>query len=584
MYFKFLFLLIIILGHINIGVAQRVTSSSISVSQVPSEEVYLNVNSPLFFVGEYLYYKMYVKKSATNQLSDLSKIGYVELIQEGGKTIFKHQLVLKNGVSQGDFFIPTEVVSGNFKIVAYTQNMVSKSSANFFEQDISILNPYRGNQTAISEAVDSEPSVASAIKKTRDENRQNYNLAFQLDKNNYGKRSAVSVSLTSNNKNIEDGVYAISVRKKDEVVVPKLKSSLDYRNKENETEVQEGLGNSILPELRGKLISGKIVAKNQNTPVKGKKVTLSIPGDDYVFKVSDVAENGSFYFNIDKPHSQNSALFQVIGDTESSFKIQLDSLSSIDKSNLQFNKFRISPQMEKMIVERSIHNQIENAYYLVKPDTIKTKPLERAYYGKTFTSYVLDEYTRFPTMKETMIEIVQNAWIQTNGEGQNQFVVREPEGYGRTNNPLLLLVDGVFLQTHDFLADYKAAKVESISILRDRYYLGSQIFQGVMIVQTKNNDFNTYLNEDYILQTQLLPNQPTKNYFTQEYNSLNENKTSHIPDFRRQLLWQPNVKLQKGETEIKFFTSDVSGEFEIRLQGFMADGYPISIVTSFMVE
>ncbi|WP_034259028.1 hypothetical protein [Aequorivita capsosiphonis] len=580
---KLFILYFLALSSTNLAIGQQVTSSSISVSPVPNEAAYLDVNSSLFFVGEYLYYKIYVKNTATNQLTSLSKIGYVELIQEDGKTVFKQQLVLENGISQGDFFIPTDVVSGNYKIVGYTQNMLVKSDENFFQQDIGIINPYRGDQTAISE-LKTEDSDTLTIKNISEETSKDYDFTIHLDKNKYSNRSAVNLSLSTESKNIKNGTYSLSVRKKNEIDVPQLKTSLNYRIKQNNPNVKEGTTRSILPELRGKLISGKIVSTNPNQSVKGKKVTLSIPGDDYVFKVSDVAENGNFYFNIDKPHSQNKALFQVIGDTEDNFNIQLDSLPSINKASLKFNKFTITPQMQKMIEERSIHNQIENAYYHVKPDTIKTKPLEKAYYGKTFTTYVLDEYTRFPTMKETMIEIVENAWLQTNSDGRSKFVVREPEGYGRTNNPLLLLVDGVFLQSHDLLANFKAAKVESISVLRDRYYLGSQTFQGVMIVQTKDNDFNKYLDEDFILQTQLLPDQPVKSYFSQEYNAFNESKTTHIPDYRRQLLWQPHIKMEEGEMGIKFFTSDISGNFEVRLEGFMVDGSPVSFVKTFTVE
>ncbi len=582
--FKHLLFCLSILCSIHILTAQNIGSSRIVTNPVSNEEAFLQINSSLFFVGEYLYYKMYLKNTANNKLSTLSKIGYVELIGEEGKTIFKQQLVLENGLGQGDFFIPTDVASGNFKIICYTQNMLAHSSTNFFQQDVSIINPYRGNQTAIATIQDEDNSINIELSESSF-SQENNELIVNLDKNNFGKRSEVNLKLSTNNLQVANGSYSISIRRKDEIIVPVLKSSKYYQTKTASDEVIDGVESTfILPELRGKLISGKIESKKPITSVKGKKVTLSIPGEDYVFKVSDVSENGNFYFNIDKPHSQNNALFQVIGDTDNNYEIKLDSLPSINKENLEFNKFTISPKMEKMIVERSVNNQVENAFYRVKPDTIKSKPLEKAYYGKTFTTYVLDDYTRFPTMKETMVEIVDNAWVQTNSEGSSKFMVRELEGYGRTNNPLLLLVDGVFLQSHDLLANFKAAKVESISILRDRYYLGSQVFQGVMIVQTKENDFNTFVNEDYILQTQLLPNEPQKSYFTQQYDTINLSETNHIPDYRRQLLWQPNLILKEGKSEIKFFTSDIPGEFEIRIEGFKADGSPVSILKSFVVE
>ncbi len=585
MNFKHIVLYIIAFGSINLAVGQQLAKSKNAISPVPNEEAYVHINSSLFFVGEYLYYKMYIKNATTNKLSTLSKIGYVELLQEDGTSIFKHQLVLENGMGQGDFFIPTTVVSGNYKLVGYTLNMLSQNTENFFQQDVSVLNPYRGNQTAINKSSNNIDSLNfNFVENNVNYQTNNKDFAVSVDKDNYSKRSKVALLFNANSKNSVEGNYSISIRKKDNVEVSNIQTTFNYIKNSNNINSNKTASSAILPELRGKLISGKAISKTAGNSVKSKKVTLSIPGEDYVFKVADVSENGNFYFNIDKPHSQNNALFQVIGDSGENFEIRLDSLPSINTQNLKFNQFTITPIMEKMIVERSVNNQIENAYYRVKPDTIKAKPLEQTYYGKTFTTYILDEFTRFPTMKETMVEIIDNAWVQTDNDGHSQFMVREPEGYGRTNNPLLLLVDGVFLQTHDLLANFKAAKVESISILRDRYYLGSQVFQGVMIVQTKENDFNKYLDENSILKNELLSNQPAKSYFTQEYTVLNKTETAHIPDLRRQLVWQPIINLKEGKTEINFYTSDISGEFEIRIEGFKADGLPVSILKSFVVE
>ena len=39
-----------------------------------------------------------------------------------------------------------------------------------------------------------------------------------------------------------------------------------------------------------------------------------------------------------------------------------------------------------------------------------------------------------------------------------------------------------------------------------------------------------------------------------------------MPDFRSQLLWKTNLDLSEVD-EIKFYTSDLAGKFEIVLQG-----------------
>ena len=61
-------------------------------------------------------------------------------------------------------------------------------------------------------------------------------------------------------------------------------------------------------------------------------------------------------------------------------------------------------------------------------------------------------------------------------------------------------------------------------------------------------------------------------------------KSNQIPDFRQQLLWIPNLKLNKDGTTIEFFTSDIIGNYEIRVEGFTVKGKPVSIKEVITVE
>jgi hypothetical protein len=48
---------------------------------------------------------------------------------------------------------------------------------------------------------------------------------------------------------------------------------------------------------------------------------------------------------------------------------------------------------------------------------------------------------------------------------------------------------------------------------------------------------------------------------------------SRLPDFRKLLFWSPDIKTNaKGENEISFFSSDLSGKFVVVLQGISKDG------------
>ncbi|HBY66699.1 MAG TPA: hypothetical protein DEG69_02310, partial [Flavobacteriaceae bacterium] len=167
--------------------------------------------------------------------------------------------------------------------------------------------------------------------------------------------------------------------------------------------------------------------------------------------------------------------------------------------------------------------------------------------------------------------------------GKNVFFVRNKENSLPTNQPALLLMDGLFVQDHENLVNYNSNKVKSISIVQDKYYFGSQIFQGIVFVETIDGDFYENISRDYIKKIDIQPAQRKKQYFNQIYTDRND-ETSQIPDYRRQLLWLPELKVEGESKEFTFYTSDLPGVFEINLQGFTKEGKPVSIKEIFTVE
>ncbi|MEM7381449.1 MAG: hypothetical protein AAF361_09685, partial [Bacteroidota bacterium] len=82
----------------------------------------------------------------------------------------------------------------------------------------------------------------------------------------------------------------------------------------------------------------------------------------------------------------------------------------------------------------------------------------------------------------------------------------------------------------------------------------------------------------------LLKPSPEKEYYKPEYSAENSVASSRIPDFRTQLLWEPRVVVQGPEIPIPFYTSDVAGSYEIRLEGYTSYGKPISLQKIFTVS
>ncbi|MCF6349396.1 MAG: hypothetical protein L3J20_14070, partial [Flavobacteriaceae bacterium] len=243
---------------------------------------------------------------------------------------------------------------------------------------------------------------------------------------------------------------------------------------------------------------------------------------------------------------------------------------------LVFNPFKITLKIRDLILERSINNQIENAYNSIKANSIENVtsiPLFYPTYGYGTLEYDLDDFTRFPTVKETIVEVVNNVWV-SNKKGSYEFHIREEENAIETENFLpLVLVDGILIQNHNEVIDFSAKKIKKISVFRDKYIYGSKIFGGILSIKTING--NNIFSKDYLHKIKLFKPENRKSYFKQEYDG--SNTFNRIPDYRNQLLWLPNFKLDKKEKTIEFYTSDYNGDYEICLEGFTNEGNPISL-------
>ena len=128
---------------------QKTNSLVSKYKNLSQEGIYIHYNSTVLFAGEYLFYKVFCINKNNNWLSGISEIVYVELIAENGEAVFKHKLELLDGEAASDFFIPSSIASGSYKLIAYTRWMRNLGVSTFFQADIGIINPYRQNQQAI---------------------------------------------------------------------------------------------------------------------------------------------------------------------------------------------------------------------------------------------------------------------------------------------------------------------------------------------------------------------------------------------------------------------------------------------------
>ena len=588
-------LLLMYCGFISAQYEVKSQDELAQLKKLPLEKVYVHYNASVLFPGEYVYYSLYCINAQTNKLSNISSMAYIELVGEDLTTQLVQKVRLEGGRGQGDFFIPVSIPSGNYKLIGYTQWMKNAGQEQLFKDDIAIINPYRSDQEAILATVGDSTITSNPIIKetpqiqTAKKKKDDGTLVLITDKKQYGQREKVALVPRNFKGPLGYGKYSISVRKLDALSSDSPLDASDFSSAYLGVakSIDKSVNDSIfLPEQRGELFFGKVSLKEGNLPAVDKTVVISIPGTDFQIRSAITDTDGNFYTYVRKEYSAEAILAQVVDDTPSNFKVEFSKKRSLDYSGLDFVNFTISAEDKNAIVKRSVYNQIENGFYSVKPDSILSIDLKDPFDGGVPEVFMLDDYTRFNTLRETLVEIVANVWVKKLPNGKYTFWVKEDnESYDDSyaGDPPLVLVDGVFIPNHDDLLDFNARTVEKMSILRDPLVMGSKKYHGMVAIETSNGDFLATEQAKMIARQPLTLPVPKKNYFRQRYDDAN-GEFARIPDFRYQLFWEPGVTIQGEEIAYEFYTSDIPGEYEIVLEGFTTYGKPISIRGSFVVE
>jgi len=550
------------------------------------EALYMHTPGTLYMPGEYLYYSLYCINTQTYRLSELSEVAYLQLIGEDNTVVFTQKIDIEKGRGQGDYFFPTDLPSGNYKLVAYTHWMKNAGIDQFFSMDLTFLNPYRSDQNVFL-----NPEKLSAECKgsqysdlgDKAKNALSKDLGLELEKAVFKTGELVRLYLKNFRGARGYGSYSISVRKTDnlQALTPVRSTEFGASSLKFLKRIPQRVNDILaIPEQRGELISGRVTT-SEGTPLADRGIAISLPGPDFQVKKVQTDAEGKFYTYLTRPYRAQMGMAALVSPDVENVDFKWYIPYEFEGKFSCFYHFELKTGMGEEIRRRSIHNQIENSYFEVKPDTLQAAVFADPFEGEIPEEYQLEDYTRFSTLEETLVELIEHVWVKREDDGEPTFWVRQPmapQGPDYTTDPPLVIVDGILVQDHNSLLRYDARKIKTIKVLRDKYQLGGANYQGMVVIETIDATFLENWDIPNGTRFSFLPPSLEKNYFRQtEF-------LENIPDYRYQLLWEPEISVEGEEKSYSFYTSQVPGEYEIRLEGYTAYGKPISLSTSIVVE
>lgn len=502
------------------------------------EEVYVSVNSTNVLVGEKLCFSAFVYSNISKKLSNLSSILYIELIDEDGMPVHQTKIGLRNGRGSGYIYIDPEWFSSTYRLVAYTRWMQNYHS--YFEQKVLVFNPY-------SDLIQEQKLVGNPLTRSSES---------RADTRRYDALQKVSLNLGK----IDPSSISISINK-----VPNL-----YYLNDNSLDdpVKNMKSFKILPEYKYGLVQG-----NVSNAYGRPRINMSIKGSSMQIATTETDSVGNFWLNYNPSLSPNDAEIQIEFENDTIGQISMvnefyKTCSALDTSRVTLDSITISE-----LIKRSVNSQIQIAYQKqldALPDKRPnfTLPIAEVYY--------LDDYKRFPSVRDTFIELINNVGVPKS-EGNYKMNVRcnsVPPNFVERNLVPLLLLDGLKVTPEDVL-NMSPNSIEKIEVIPEYYFVNDIVYKGVISVHSFNGNMN--------MANQNGHNFPIANYQPYSEEGNQPQIDSRTPQYQTDLYWKPVYVHQGGELIVNFSTSIIEGTYQISVKGISKKGIPINITKQFQV-
>ena len=107
------------------------------------EKIYVHTDKSTYLPGEILWFKIYCVDGNDHKPLNLSKVVYIDLLDNNQVPVIQAKAAIKNGSGDGSLYVPVTVNTGNYKLRAYTNWMKNFSPDFYFEKTITLVNPLK---------------------------------------------------------------------------------------------------------------------------------------------------------------------------------------------------------------------------------------------------------------------------------------------------------------------------------------------------------------------------------------------------------------------------------------------------------
>jgi hypothetical protein len=342
---------------------------------------------------------------------------------------------------------------------------------------------------------------------------------------------------------------------------------------------------AYIPEPVGHILWGKVVDAKTGVPAPGIDTYLAAPNKRAQLFVSNSDSLGRVFYELKHFFGSREVVVQTNTAKDSTYRIEITSPYSEKMSSYSVPAFSFDAGWKNPLLTRSINMQARNAFLPKSAQQFTTNETDTlAFFGKPDEKYLLDAYTRFPTIEEVMREYVPGVLVR---KRQGKFIFRVFDQL-QANVPFedepLIMLDGVPIFDTDKIIAFDPLKIRKLEVIDGLYYLGPLAFSGVVSYTTYKGDLGGFQLDPRALVLSYEGVQGKKEFYAPRYD-IAEQQKSRVPDFRNLLHWSPQlITDSQGKQSLHFYSSDQTGTYKVVVQGMTKNGMAGSKTLTFEVK
>ena len=505
------------------------------------ERTYVCTDRHSYVAGEDVFCSVFCFDGGSGSLSDFSSVAYVELISPEGSAV-RVKMALQDGRGAGRLRLPSTLPTGNYRLIAYTALNRNEEDMDYFRGS-RVISVYNTLSASRQESVVLDAAPAAVEGKDRP-----YGTAVEGKGRPYGAAAPAGLeleqrgdSLFLRNSGTECLDFCLSLSISDALPDPEgpgLADFLEARSGDRATLRTDA--ELSIPEYEGEIVSIRVPAM-----YSGVTAVLSGPGQRTDIYSSTVDSTGLVSFYTGNIYGDRDMVFELNSrDVNDDFSLEvLSPFASPELDRDGVPVLHLDGSVSEELKRRSAAMQIGRHFGIDEyMDSLLLRP-DLLFRGGAMTIYEMDDYTRFPTMRETIVEYVREVQIRRQ-DGEPVLKIVPGKSFESYSSMLggnaLVLVDGVPVSEHGRVLDLNPALLRRICIYPYDVSTGSCIYSGVVNFISFRGDMAGL---QFPGRVRILDFHGVT--FPVTVGAAEEDSLS--PDYRYTRIWQPLLHLEAGE-------------------------------------